>query len=67
MAAGVRSFVFRVDLEALPPEYDGLEVLVTLYPNVDDEQAPPEVALRPQLDAIALRVWGPPLELVGQS
>ena len=62
-----RSFVFRVDLDTLPPDFDGLEVLVTLYPDVDNEQAPPEVALRPQIASIALRVWGPPLELVGQS
>ena len=62
-----RAFVYRVDLEALPPDYDGLEVLVTVYDNVDNEHAPPEVALRPQIDAIALRVWGPPLELVSAT
>jgi len=62
-----RSFVFRVDLDALPAAYDGLEVLVTVYPDVDLEGAPPEVALRPTIDDIGLRVWGPPLELVGQS
>ena len=63
-----RAYVYRVDLEAMRLEgLDELEVLVTVYDDVDNEHAPPDVALRPSVDSIALRVWGPPLELVRQT
>lgn len=64
-----RAYVYRVDLEALGSleHLDELEVLVTTYPDLDNEQAPPEVAVRPAEAGIGLRVWGPPLELVRQS
>lgn len=60
-------YVFKVSDDELPPTFDELEVLVTVYDNVDNEHAPPEVALRPSIDGAPLRVWGPPLELVSQS
>ena len=67
MTEPTRAYVYRVDLDTLPPDFDGLEVLVTVYPNVDNEHAAPEVAMRPTIDDIGLRVWGPPIELTGQS
>ena len=62
-----RAYVYLVPDHDLPAAADHLEVLVTVYDNVDDEHAPPEVALRPWVDGQALRVWGVPLELVRQT
>jgi len=55
----VPTYVYRVDPEVLPAELDGLEVLVRDVP--DDV---PEVCIRPSVAGYAIRVWGPPLELV---
>jgi hypothetical protein len=57
-----RVYVYRVPDDALPEHFDELEVLVQVY-----AEGPPEVALRPSIDGIALRVWGPPLALTSRA
>lgn len=55
---GASRFVYQVPDYLLPPDVEQLEVLVTLY-----EGHAPEVAMRPTLGGVGVRVWGPPLEL----